>query len=56
VGCFLGALVAEWSVRRSQSQAQRVAWGALVGRVIATAGKMALGCVLIVIVLVSAWG
>lgn len=56
IGSFAGALVAEWTLHRSQARAQRAAWGAVVGRAVATAGKMALGCVLIVIVLISAWG
>ncbi|MGE0556011.1 MAG: DUF456 family protein [Gemmatimonadales bacterium] len=55
-GSFLGALIAEYSARVSHGQAQRVAWGALIGRVVATAAKIGLGCVLIAILLYSAWG
>jgi len=54
VGAFLGALLAEYSLDRGHSQAGRVAWGALVGRVLATAAKVGLGVVLAVILIVSA--
>lgn len=55
LGSFLGALLAEYAAVRDEARAGRVALGALVGRVVATAAKLGLGCVLIVIVLVSAW-
>lgn len=48
-GAFLGALIAEYSVRQQHDHAGRVAWGALVGRVLATGAKVALGVVLAVI-------
>jgi len=54
-GSFVGALLAEYTARSDHDQAQRVAWGALVGRVVATALKMGLGAVLAAIVLYSAW-
>lgn len=53
-GAFLGALVAELSLRSSSTDAGRVAWGALVGRVIATGVKVAIGVVLSVILIASA--
>jgi uncharacterized protein YqgC (DUF456 family) len=56
VGSFLGALLAEWSAQRHGGRAQRAAWGAVVGRVVATVAKVGLGCGLIVVVLTSAWG
>jgi len=54
-GSFLGALAAEYSATRDHSLAGRVAWGALVGRVVATALKMAIGVVIAVIIIGSAW-
>ncbi|MBL8996568.1 MAG: DUF456 family protein [Gemmatimonadales bacterium] len=54
LGAFLGALVAEYSVHRGTERAGRVAWGALVGRVIAAAAKVGLGVVLAVVILASA--
>lgn len=42
-GAFLGALVAEWSLHRRAGDAGLVAWGALVGRVIATGVKVGVG-------------
>lgn len=56
LGSFLGALLVEYAAVRDEVRAHRVAWGALMGRVVATAAKMMLGSVLAVIVLVSAWG
>jgi uncharacterized protein YqgC (DUF456 family) len=55
LGSFLGALVAEYSAQRTAAHAHRVAWGALVGRVVATGAKIGLGCVLAAVVLYSAW-
>lgn len=54
VGAFLGALVAEWSVHQGSERAGRVAWGALVGRVVAAGLKVALGIVIAVVILFSA--
>ncbi|MFN2603649.1 MAG: DUF456 domain-containing protein [Gemmatimonadaceae bacterium] len=42
-GSFIGALVGEVSSGGTHREATRVAWGALVGRVAATAIKMAIG-------------
>lgn len=55
-GAFLGALLAEYSMHREHAQAGRVAWGALVGRVFATAAKVSLGVVLAVVLVVDALG
>ena len=43
VGSFVGALVGEVSAGGTHRDATRVAWGALIGRVAATAIKMAIG-------------
>src|SRR6476659_4941819 len=43
-GSFIGALVGEVSSGATRKDSARVAWGALVGRVAATAMKMAIGC------------
>ena len=42
-GSFIGALVGEVSAGGTHRDATRVAWGALIGRVAATAIKMAIG-------------
>ena len=54
-GSFVGAFLGELSAQRKHAQAQQVAWGALLGRVVATGAKLGLGAVLIVVVLWSAW-
>jgi uncharacterized protein YqgC (DUF456 family) len=54
-GSFLGALAAEYSVTGRSGLAGQVAWGALIGRVVATAIKMALGVIVAVLVIASAW-
>ena len=43
VGAFIGAFVFEWSREGNHGVATRVAWGALLGRVIAAAVKVAIG-------------
>ena len=43
-GSFAGALFGELSSGGTRRDSARVAWGALVGRVAATAMKMAIGC------------
>lgn len=45
-GSFLGALVAEFSRGTNVDAATRVAYGALVGRAVAAALKVAAGCVI----------
>lgn len=53
-GAFLGALAMEYSVHGEHARAGRVAWGALIGRVVASGMKVGLGVVIAVIVIVSA--
>lgn len=53
LGAFGGALIAEYSVRPDESHAGRVAWGALVGRVVAAAMKVGLGFVVAVLIVAS---
>ena len=55
VGSFVGALLAEWSRGTSTGTATRVATGALLGRVMATAAKVAIGMVMAVWTLAAAW-
>jgi uncharacterized protein YqgC (DUF456 family) len=54
-GTFIGALVAEYSVTGRYGAAERVAWGAMVGRIVATVAKLGFGVVIAVLVLVTAW-
>lgn len=53
-GTFVGALVAELSVTGMQGDAGRVAWGAMLGRVLATVVKVGIGLVIAVLILFSA--
>jgi len=55
VGSFAGALIAEWSRGTKTGPATRVATGALLGRVMATAAKVAIGMVMAVWTLAAAW-
>jgi len=55
VGSFAGALIAEWSRGTRTGTATRVATGALLGRVMATAAKVAIGMVMAVWTLAAAW-
>jgi uncharacterized protein len=64
VGSFVGALVFEYTRTRSEIEraaaadhvaATRVAWGALIGRVVATAMKSAAGVIIAAWLLVAAW-
>lgn len=54
-GAFLGALAFEWMGARDTRAATRVAWGALVGRVVAAAMKVAIGMAMAAWLLVAAW-
>jgi uncharacterized protein YqgC (DUF456 family) len=47
-GSFVGALIGELTVGSSKSDSARVATGALIGRAVATAMKMAVGCTIAV--------
>lgn len=53
-GAFLGALVAEYTKHGEHDRAGRVAWGALIGRVVAAGAKVGIGVVVAVVVLASA--
>lgn len=48
-GAFVGALVLEYTRERNHVSATRVAWGALIGRVVAAAMKVGVG------VVIAAW-
>lgn len=52
LGPFVGAVIGELSVRRDLPTAARAGWGATIGIVLATAGKLALGFAMIGIFLV----
>jgi len=54
VGSFIGAVAFEYSSSWAAGTAVRAGWGALLGRVAATAAKMAVGFAISVIVLVAA--
>lgn len=53
-GSFIGALLAELSRGAEAQAATRVAWGALVGRAVAAALKVAAGCVIAAVLLLAA--
>lgn len=53
-GAFAGALAGEYSASRDHGRAGRVAWGALMGRVVATAVKMALSVIIAILIIWSA--
>jgi uncharacterized protein len=55
VGSFAGALVGEWSRGTETRAAARVATGAFIGRAMATAAKIAIGFVMAIWVIASAW-
>ncbi len=54
LGAFAGAAVFDYTVARRSGAAARAAWGAVLGRAVAAAGKMALGVVIAVAALFSA--
>lgn len=54
-GAFVGALVLEYTGTKNTSTATRVAWGALIGRVVAAAMKVAAGVVIAAWLLSAAW-
>jgi uncharacterized protein YqgC (DUF456 family) len=53
-GTFAGALIGEFESGASHARATRVAWGALVGRVAASAMRVAIGVVMAVWVVLAA--
>jgi uncharacterized protein YqgC (DUF456 family) len=54
-GSFAGALLAEYSRAQQAGVATRVAWGALIGRVMAAVVKTGIGCVIGAWLVVAAW-
>jgi uncharacterized protein YqgC (DUF456 family) len=54
-GSFVGAFIAEVTGGGSHRQATRVATGALLGRVVSTALKIAIGCTVAAWILFAAW-
>jgi uncharacterized protein YqgC (DUF456 family) len=56
LGAFIGAFAMEMTVRESQTgDATRVAWGAMVGRVVAAAMKMGFGAMIAAWILMDVW-
>jgi uncharacterized protein len=55
VGAFVGAFSAELTSQPHGSRATRVAWGALVGRVVSTVLKIGVGMVIAAWILMAAW-
>ena len=55
LGAFVGAFVFEWSGTKDHGAATRVAWGALLGRVVAAAIKVGIGLVMAVWMLAAIW-
>jgi uncharacterized protein YqgC (DUF456 family) len=55
-GSFAGALFGELSSGGTRKESARVAWGALLGRVAATAMKMAIGCAIAAWIFFAALG
>ena len=56
VGAFAGAAVFEYTRARRAGAAAQAGWGALLGRAVAAAVKMALGIVIAVVALFAAFG
>lgn len=59
LGSFAGSFVGAWAFELAGNydaiQAGRSAWGALLGRAVATAAKLGLGVVIVVLVIGAAW-
>lgn len=55
VGSFAGALAAELTAGTATGSAARAATGALIGRVMAIAAKVGIGCAIIVVALFAVW-
>jgi len=54
LGCFAGATIFEYATTRTAGTAVRAGWGALLGRVAASAAKVALGIVMTIVAIVAA--
>ena len=55
VGSFIGATLLEFTTGRGASPALRAGWGALLGRLFATAAKAGVGVAIAAVALLSAW-
>ncbi|MEO8451597.1 MAG: DUF456 domain-containing protein [Gemmatimonadota bacterium] len=56
LGSFLGAFLGEYSAERRNDVAHRAAWGALIGRTVATGAKIAIGFAMAVLVVFFSLG
>jgi len=54
LGCFAGAMLFEYATTRTPGTAVLAGWGALLGRVAASAVKVALGIVMAIVAIVAA--
>ena len=54
LGCFAGATIFEYATTRTAGTAVRAGWGALLGRVAASAAKVALGIVMTIVAIIAA--
>ena len=54
LGCFAGAAIFEYATTRRAGTAVRAGWGALLGRVAASAAKVALGIVMTIVAIIAA--
>src|SRR5205814_8091420 len=54
LGCFAGATIFEYATTRTAGTAVRAGWGAPLGRVAASAAKVALGIVMTIVAIVAA--
>jgi uncharacterized protein YqgC (DUF456 family) len=55
LGSFLGAAILEYSSRRQLPHSLRAGWGAMLGRLAATAAKSGLGAAVAALTLLTAW-
>lgn len=55
VGAFVGAALGEFAKDRRMEPAMRVGFWSLVGRMAAVAGKLAVGCVILWIIITKTW-
>lgn len=55
LGSFAGALAVELATTHDHLHAGRVAWGSLLGRVVATTAKIGLSILIAVILIISSW-
>ncbi len=55
VGAFLGAVVGEFAKQRQLEPAMRIGFWSFVGRMLAAAAKLSVGCVVLWIIIVTTW-